>query len=418
MKIRLSKVIPALLLAALTASATAADLSFDQALQRATAQTPQIKQRQADLAGASSAMVAADALPDPKVFAGIDNLPVQGADRFTLTRDFMTMQKIGVMQEIPNAGRRRARAESAQARVAQASAALRAAQVSINSDVAAAWLTRYFLGQQRALLDELEQENRLWDSVVKAQLSSGRIAPADALLPRQEALTLAGRRDELERDIRRANALLARWTGDAGSDITPAGIPPRFTVEAEELRQHVHHHPALGVYGPLTGIAQAELHEAEAALQPDWGVEVAWQHRGAAFGDMVSVQVSADLPLFSRTRQTPLIQARQQAVASLDAERDDMQRDHAATLENELADYAALTRELTRLQQEALPLAAQRVELQRAGYEAGRTDLGAVLAARRDWRELRLKGLELTQQQQVLAARLHYLYDYTEETAP
>lgn len=418
MKIRPANIIHALLLAGLTTTTLAAGLSFEQALQRAAAQTPQLRQRQADLAGASSALIAADALPDPKVFAGIDNLPVQGADRFTLTRDFMTMQKIGVMQEIPNAARRQARAESAQARVAQAEAALRATQVSISSEVAVAWLNRYYLGQQGALLDELEQENRLWDSVIGAQLGSGRITAADALMPRQEALALAGRRDELERDIRRANALLARWTGDADTDFTPSGIPPHFDVDADHLRQHVHHHPALGVYAPLTGIARAELHEAEAALHPDWAVELAWQHRGAAFGDMVSLQVSADLPLFSRTRQTPLIEARQQALASLDAEREDMQRDHAATLENELADYTTLSRELTRLQQQALPLAAQRVELQRAGYEAGRTDLGGVLAARRDWHELRLKGLELTQQQQMLAARLHYLYDYSEETAP
>ena len=418
MKIHSARVIHALLLAGLITGVDAADLSFEQALQRAVEQTPQLRQRQADLAGASSAMVAADALPDPKVFAGIDNLPVQGADRFTLTRDFMTMQKIGVIQEIPNAARRRARAESSQARVAQAGAALRATQVSISSEVAGAWLNRYYLGQQGALLDELEKENRLWDSIVKAQLGSGRITAADALMPQQEALALAGRRDELEREIRRANALLARWTGETDADFTPSGTPPPFAVDADYLRQHVHHHPALGVYAPLTGIARAELHEAEAALKPDWGVEVAWQHRGAAFGDMVSVQVSADLPLFSNTRQTPLIEARQQALASLDAEREDMQRDHAATLENELADYAALTRELIRLQQEALPLAMQRVALQRAGYEAGRTDLGSVLAARRDWHELRLKSLALTQQQQMLAARMHYLYDYSGETAP
>ncbi|HEX5359944.1 MAG TPA: TolC family protein [Fluviicoccus sp.] len=410
--------IRSLWLAGLSLSVHAADLSFAQAMHQAAAQASSLRQRQADVAGASSAVVAADALPDPKVFAGIDNLPVQGADRFALTRDFMTMQKIGVMQEIPNGSKREARAESAKARVAQAEAALRLAEVTVNTETATAWLNRYYLQQQRARLAELEQENRLWLGVVQSQLTSGKVSAADALLPRQEALTLATRRDALERDIRRADAMLVRWIGDTGGPVTPVGEPPDFKVDAEHLRAHVHHHPALGVYEPLSGLAQAELHEAQATLKPDWAVEVGWQHRGPDFGDMVSFQVSADLPLFSRTRQTPLIEARRQALASLDAEREDMQRDHAATLESELADHDALSRELARLQQQALPLAEQRVELQRAAYEAGRADPGLVLAARRDLRELQLQILELTRQQQTLAARLHYLYDFEEDAAP
>jgi len=42
---------------------------------------------------------AAGQLPDPVLKLGIDNLPVDGADRFSLNRDFMTMRRIGVMQE-------------------------------------------------------------------------------------------------------------------------------------------------------------------------------------------------------------------------------------------------------------------------------------------------------------------------------
>lgn len=414
----LPRAIGTLWLAGMALSVHAADLSFEQALKQASTQAAVLRQRQAEVAGASSAVIAADALPDPKVFAGIDNLPVQGADRFTLNRDFMTMQKIGVMQEIPNGGRRQARAESAKARVAQAEAALRLARVTVNTETATAWLNRYYLQQQRARLEELAQENRLWQGVVQSQLTAGKTTAADALLPQQEALTLATRRDALERDIRRADALLARWTGDTGGPVTPTGEPPVFNVDADHLRAHVHHHPALAGYEPLTGLAQAELHEAQAALRPDWAVEVGWQHRGPDFGDMVSFQVSADLPLFSRTRQTPLIEARRQALAGIEAEREDMQRDHAATLESELAEHDALSRELTRLQQQALPLADQRVELQRAAYEGGRADLGMVLAARRDRRELQLQILELTRQQQTLAARLHYLYDFDEDAAP
>ena len=132
---------------------------------------------------------------------------------------------------------------------------------------------------------------------------------------------------------------------------------------------------------------------------------------------MVSIQLSADLPLFTQTRQDPLIQAKQQAITSLDAEREDRLREHQAELATDLADHEALTRQISRVQQEALPLAQRRVDLLLAGYQAGRTDLGQVLAARRDWQELRLQHLSLLAQQQILAARLHYRFAL-EDTAP
>ncbi|WP_455342741.1 hypothetical protein [Variovorax durovernensis] len=53
------------------------------------------------LATASREMaVAAGQRPDPTLRLGISNLPLNGEDRFSLTRDFMTMRTVGVMQEI------------------------------------------------------------------------------------------------------------------------------------------------------------------------------------------------------------------------------------------------------------------------------------------------------------------------------
>ena len=46
--------------------------------------------------------VAAGQLPDPVLKLGIDNLPVNGADRLSLTNDFMTMRRVGLMQELTN----------------------------------------------------------------------------------------------------------------------------------------------------------------------------------------------------------------------------------------------------------------------------------------------------------------------------
>lgn len=399
------------------AAAEAKGLSFDAALRAADLLAPQLQARRASLSSAQEAASAAGALPDPKAFVGLDNFPIDGPDRFSSRRDFMTMQKIGLMQEFPNTGKRQAMVDSAQAQIHQAEAQLALARVTVRIEAASAWLDRYHLERQRVLLEALEQDNRLLTDIVRARLAGSQGMAADALLPRQEAIALANRRDELERDLAIADVRLQRWVGTSDRQDL-AGDPPRFVINAGNLRPHVEHHPELRLLQTLTDSARAELQGAEAARRPDWGVELAYQDRGSAFSDMVSLQITVDLPLFTGSRQDPLIRARQQALLSLTAEREAMLREHQAALETELATHQTLSRQLDRLQRDALPLAQEKVALQLAAYRSGRGDMAQVLAARREWRDLQLQTITLENQQQVLAARLHYLFQDHEEIAP
>ncbi|MBC7956061.1 MAG: TolC family protein, partial [Cytophagales bacterium] len=90
-----------------------AGLSFDEATHLALDQAPSLAAQHNALASAQAAQPAAATLPDPRLTLGVDNLPLSGSDRFNLTRDFMTMQRIGLMQEVPNRGKREARAAGA-----------------------------------------------------------------------------------------------------------------------------------------------------------------------------------------------------------------------------------------------------------------------------------------------------------------
>lgn len=398
-------------------AAEAEGLSFEAALRAAELQAPQLQARRASLAAAQEALSAAGALPDPKAFWGLDNVPIDGPDQFSSHRDFMTMQKVGLMQEFPNTGKRQAMVARAQAQIHQSEAQLELDRVTVRSETASAWLARYHLERQRALLDALEQDNHLLANIVRARLAGGRGTAADALMPRQEAIALANRQDELERDIIMADARLQRWVGAPGRQAL-AGDPPRFVINADSLRPHVEHHPELRLFQPLTDSARAGLQEAEAARRPDWAIEVAYQDRGSAFSDMVSLQITVDLPVFTGIRQDPLIRARQQELNSLTAEREAMLREHQAALEAELATHQALSRQWDRLQRDALPLAQEKVTLQLVAFRSGRGDMTQVLTARRELLDLQLQTISLENQQQALAARLHFLFQDHEETAP
>lgn len=386
-----------------------AALSFTAALQQAEQQAPSLAAQAASINAARASAIPAAALPDPKLVVGADNVPISGTDRGNFSRDFMTMEKVGIMQDVPNGDKRQARADVAAAAVAKAEAEQQIERLKVRQGTAMAWLNRWYLERRLGVLAELDHENQLLGDTVHTQLSAGKGAAADALMPQQEAADLADRRDELLQAITQAKAALKRWIGD-DAYLPLAGDPPVLAFDPSQLHQHLHHHPELAAYGPMTAMAEAEVRAAQAEKKSDWGVELDYQRRGPLYSDMVSLQFTFDLPVFSGTRQTPRIEAKQQALLQLDGERQAMYREHVAELENDLAQYTVLNQQLKRLQEVRLPLAQQKVELQLASYHTGKGDLAPVLAARREWIETRLRQFDLEGQQAALAAKLYLAY--------
>ena len=132
-----------------------AGLTFDEASRLAREQAPALLAQQSALAGARSLQGSAATLPDPRLIVGVDNLPVTGPDRYSLTRDFMTMQRIGLMQEVPNRAKREAREAGAQARVERERAMLAVVQLAVQRDAALGWLATYYAERRVAQLAEL-----------------------------------------------------------------------------------------------------------------------------------------------------------------------------------------------------------------------------------------------------------------------
>ena len=124
---------------------TGEGLSFDAALNAAVQRAPMVAARRATAEGAAAVQVSAGQLPDPRLNLGLDNVPVTGEDRFSLTDDFMTMGKIGWMQEVPNRDKRKARAEAAQALADRDKALLAAELQVVRRQTALAWLERYYV---------------------------------------------------------------------------------------------------------------------------------------------------------------------------------------------------------------------------------------------------------------------------------
>ena len=387
--------------------AASAGLSFDETMRLAREQAPVLQAQRSSLDGAQALLPGAATLPDPRLIVGLDNLPVTGAERFSTTADFMTMQRIGLMQEVPNSAKREARTAGAQARIERERALLSVTELTVRRDAALAWLAVYYAEDRAAQLSGLERENRLLQDTLDARIASGQALPAERTMSRIDALMIADRRDDALRDVERARASLRRWVGARAVEPLEGG-PPALQVSAEQLRADLHRHAELAPYDAMQAMARAEAREADAEQRGDWGWELVYSRR-PQYGDMMSFQLVFDLPWDRERRQQPQLIAKQREVARIESERADTLRRHAEEIDAQLAELKALDAQHARLERQALALNSERVALTLASYQAGRGDLGAVLVARREAVETRLRLIDLDAQRAALRVRLNTL---------
>ena len=397
-----------LLFTLLGSTAHAAPLTYAAALDLAERSAPSLQASALKVDAARAAGRAAGRLPDPKLSVGIDNFAISGPPAGRFDADDMTMARIGLMQELPNAGRRRAEVSGATAGidVAQAEAAMEERRVRVAT--ALAWIDLAYAERRLGELDQLVGGlKELW-SAQPVTVASGASRPAAGLEPKRLQAVFADKRSELVATVTKARAELGRWTGDPAP--SAAGEAPHYEIDATALRAALDRHPALLTAEATERRAAAEVAAARAAKQPDWGVEVAYGRRDPMFGDMVSAGVTMSLPLFKSTRQEPLIAARVADRNRVRIEREDRRRELSAALDAELADHAMRHDQWRRAVEVLVPTAEQRAHLEVTSYGAGRAAFDDVRMALTDLADAKLGALEREAAVTRDGARLHLTY--------
>jgi len=243
-------------------SAQATTLSLDEALQLAERNAPSLQARQEQASAARNLVIPAGELPDPRLNLGVQNLPIEGADRWSLNRDFMTMQVVGLSQDVPNRDKRKARVETAQATVERADAEAVFERLKIRAATAQAWVNAYTVQRKLEQFDAFYKENQLLASTVRARLAGGAGSTTDTLAPKQELAQLDEQKDVLLSQAAQARSALKRWIGQDAE----VGAPtfPLWPVDAAEYLHSVHAHPELNTSTAMTREAQAQVHQAQA----------------------------------------------------------------------------------------------------------------------------------------------------------
>lgn len=203
-----------------------APFTLDAALQSATDQSASMQAAQASVRASSEAAVKAGQLPDPMLAAGIDNLPINGSQGFTIGQDFMTMRRVGIQQEWVSGTKRQLRSALADETVGRERAGYLMQLANVRQQTAAAWLNAVYAKQalalQQALLDHMHHEL----AATKASYRGAKVGAADAV---QAQAMLAQTQDQVlkaQQTYQTALIGLSRWTAVPVSDVT--GEPPRL----------------------------------------------------------------------------------------------------------------------------------------------------------------------------------------------
>ncbi len=379
----------ALAAALLPCLVTAAPLSFEAALDLAVQRSESARSARAGVLSAAQTARTADQLPDPLLRVGVDNLPATGADRFSTTREPMTMKRIGISQEWISSGKRTARQAAADASVSQEEVQAQAAVAETRLQTALAYLDAFYAG-------EALQLTTLMAHHAHEELETARARLASATGSSQEVLLLTSAKGITEDETAEARQLedaaklaLQRWIG-----VPPDALTPVQALRLPTEDAYAAGHPLIAAKQREIDVSRRLAAVAATNREPNWTWEVSYGQR-TGYSDLVSVGVSIPLPVALGARQDRDTAAKLALVEKTEA-------DLAEAMRAVIAEYRMLSSDDQRLQQRikryrtgvVIP-AGQRTVAAVAAYRSNQASLASVFEARHAEVEAQRKLLTL-----------------------
>ena len=396
-------------------------LSLADAQRLAVERSRQLAGQDAAAAADRDMAVSAAQNPDPVLRIGVENLPVTGADQFSINQDFMTQRTIGVSQEITRGDKKRLRGEHYQREADKVLAEKAEVALIIRRDTALAWLDRYYSEASAELMSEQIRQAQGEIEAAQAAYRSGRGSQSDVLAARATLVGLQDRASEIARKAHTAKIALVRQIGEPG-DLPLADKPAtdHIPIDASALDQHVAMHPEIAVLAKQEDLAATDARLAQANRLSDWSVDLSYGQRGPQYSNMASIGVSIPLQWDQANRQDRDVAAKLALAEQIRAQREEAMRAAIAEVQTMIADWDSARERQARLEQELVPLAAERTQAELSAYRSGKSSLNDVLVARRNEVDARLQALQMQAEAARLWAQLnfHFLHDDTRRAAP
>jgi outer membrane protein TolC len=379
----------ALAVALLPAFAVAAPLTLTQALDLAVQRSESTRSARAGVTSASEAARAAGQLPDPTLRAGVDNLPVTGGDRFSTTRDSMTMKRIGIGQEWVSGEKRAARQAVADAMVSRETVTVQAAASDVRLQTALAYVDAYFAGETLKLTTLSEHHVHEELEAAKARLSSSTGSSLDVLATTSARGIAEDESAEVRQQQNAARVTLERWVGLQAEDLA---APAELAGLDEQA--YVANHPRVLAAQRDIELARREAAVASSNRKPNWSWEVSYGQR-TGYSDMVSFGVSIPLPVSPAERQDRDTASKLALVDKAEGALAEATRAAQAEFRALASDAQRLGERIQRYQSSVVVPTEQRTAAALAGYRSNQVTLMSLFEARHMEVEAQRKLLSL-----------------------
>jgi len=396
-----------------TQAQAGAVLTLAEAERIAIGADPVIAADRARAQALGEAAVAEGQLPDPRLKAGVANLPL---DTFELNQEPMTQLVLGVEQSFPPGDTLRYRQRQGEWQSAAEQATARDNTRKLVRDVRTRYLEFYYQLQAGRIVAETRASfDRLVD-ITRAQYATGRVTQQDVLGASLELARLDDRATRIRNAAENERATLGKWLGEAVTrplDDRLPELPPPPAQEA--LLAALPQHPAISAETARIESESQAVRIAREQYKPGWSIGLEYGQRygedanGTSRPDLLTAMVSVDLPLFPGQRQDRRVAASLQEAEAARFSRADRLRELKEMLDTEYANWQRLGERATLYAGRLLPEANANAEAALNAYQSGVTDFTTLMRADITDLEVRLEELRVRVERLQTQARLLYL---------
>ncbi|HAU2406558.1 TPA: TolC family protein [Legionella pneumophila] len=389
-------------------------LTLNEAEHLAIATSPELQRLKAASSALRQQSIAEGQLPDPQLTAGAINVPT---DTFSFTQDEMTMVQVGVQQQFARG--RSLKMKSQQTRTLAKAELIKAKEQTLTllRNVRETWLELYYWTQALRILRINQSLYKELLKVTESQYSTGKINQSDVVQVQLELSRLNNQAIQNQQQIDILKAQLGRWVGMENVNRPLALSMPHWPPlpSFNRLQNHLLKHPLLQADALNVEASCYEVAYAKEQYKPGWlfgisyGVRQGRMPDGMPRSDMLTAQVTMDLPFFTANRQDRQLSASFHRLNASQFDRHTHYRDLLQALTTQYAMWQRLSERDHLYIKQLLPEARQNAKAALLAYQNATTELTTVLRAYSSELTIQLEQIQLQVERLKTRATLLYL---------
>lgn len=301
-------------------------LSLKQAETLAIEHSTEIQSLRAKNESLYQAAIAANQYPDPSLFGGALNVPV---DTFKFNQEPMTQIQIGLGQYIPRGKSLKFGSQEKNCLAKAEFFKLQSMRLDILQKVRLSWLHLFYWQQARTIVVKEKAIFKELLEVAKSMLANNKAQQKDVIRAQLELSELDNRLIQIDEQIQTARFQLARWISESNADKAQASSKPLWPSlpAKQKLLNAVKQHPELKTDSATISAFQAKVHLALEQYKPGFNVNVGYGFRqgrgidGRKWPDFLTATVNMDLPVFTQNRQDKSLKSSQDNLLASEKDR-------------------------------------------------------------------------------------------------